>query len=57
MKTALAVLMLAVSELFPDVSQPRKTFDKEKLAHMAANIAARGFSSRSGCERMSGVVG
>jgi ParB family chromosome partitioning protein len=42
MSAPLAVLMLWVHELVPNVSQPRKTFDREELARMTANVAARG---------------
>jgi ParB family chromosome partitioning protein len=36
------VMMLPVDEVFPDLSQPRKSLQKEELDRMAASIAARG---------------
>ena len=40
--SAQQVLMIPVEELYPNLSQPRKTFDPEELARMAASVAARG---------------
>ena len=36
------VLNLAIDEVFPDPSQPRKTFIREELDRLAASISARG---------------
>ena len=38
----LQVLMIALAELIPDPSQPRKTFPDEEIQRLAASIAARG---------------
>jgi ParB family transcriptional regulator, chromosome partitioning protein len=42
MDTATQVLMIALAELIPDPSQPRKTFVEEELQRLATSIAARG---------------
>ncbi len=39
---ALQVLMIALAELMPDPSQPRKTFPDDEIQRLAASIAARG---------------